>query len=103
VAHLRNGRVPEYRLRPSDFGLKEAPLEALRGGLPAENARTLIDLLSGCTGPRRDLVLINAAAALVVAGRAAGFREGVWIAAQAIDSGAARERLHALQGPEAGE
>jgi anthranilate phosphoribosyltransferase len=96
VAHLREGRIRMYLVRPADFGLDEAPLEAVRGGTPAENARTLLEILQGARGPKRDLVLINAAAALVVAGRAPDFRAGAALASETIDSGAALGLVRAM-------
>jgi anthranilate phosphoribosyltransferase len=78
---------------PEDAGLGRHPLEALRGGDAAYNAAALRALLDGAAGAYRDAVLLNAAAALIVAGKAAGWREGVTLAAQAIDDGAAADLL----------
>ena len=78
-------------------GLGPAPTEALAGGTPAENAALIVALLGGARGPQRDVVLLNASAALEVAGRAADLAEGVRRAAAAIDSGAAGERLERLR------
>ena len=78
-------------------GLAGAPIEALSGGTPAENAALISALLSGSRGPQRDVVLLNAAAALLVAGRAADLAAGVSLAAATIDSGAARVKLERLQ------
>lgn len=83
----------ESRLVPEDAGLPRHPLEALRGGDPAYNAAALRRLLSGEAGAYRDAVLLNAAAALIVAGRANGWAEGVAQAAEAIDDGRARALL----------
>jgi len=80
----------------TDFGVARAPLAALAGGDPATNAQIIRGILAGERGPRRDFVCINAAAALVAAGRTANFKEGARLAAEAIDSGAARARLDAL-------
>ncbi len=96
VAEARDGRVRSYRVAPEDFGLARAPLAALAGGDAAENARIIRRVLQGEPGPRRDIVLANAAAALVAAGLAAGFLEGARLAAQAIDSGGARTKLDQL-------
>ena len=82
---------------PEDAGLERAPPEAIRGGEPAENAAALHALLQGAPGAYRDIVLLNAAAALVVAGRAADLRAGAAIAARAIDSGAASGVLARLK------
>ncbi len=81
---------------PEDFGLGRASVEALRGGDPAANAELLRRVLEGEPGPHRDVVRANASAALVAAGKAQGFLEGVALAAEAIDSGAARGTLVAL-------
>lgn len=81
---------------PEDFGLKRAPARAFEGGNAATNAQLLLRILEGEAGPHRDLVLANASAALVVAGRAASFREGAERAAECLDSKAALEKLRAL-------
>ena len=81
---------------PEDFALRRAPAGVLQGGDPATNAELLRRVLEGKPGDHRDLVLVNASAALVAAGKAEGFVRGVEIAAQAIDSGAARRTLAAL-------
>jgi anthranilate phosphoribosyltransferase len=72
------------------------PIEALRGGEPAHNAGLMRDLLGGARGPLRDIVLLNSAAALLVAGRAPELRDGVALAAESLDSGAARRILDRL-------
>ncbi len=89
-------RVETREVMPEDFGLRRASLESLKGGDAATNAELFRRVLEGDRGPLRDLVLANASAALVVAGKAPGFREGVAVAAEAIDSGAARRKLEAL-------
>jgi len=99
VAELRDGRVLERDLTPEDAGLPRVRLEELAGGEVETNVAIARAVLSGVRGPRRDVVLLNAGAALTVAGRADDLREGVEIAAQAIDSGGAQrvlERLRAL-------
>jgi anthranilate phosphoribosyltransferase len=97
VAEVRDGSVRRFTLSPEDFGLAQAPLEALRGGTPQENAAMIRRLFEGEGGPRRDVVLMNSAAALVVTGLAADFREGAQLAAQAQSSGAALEKLEQLK------
>jgi anthranilate phosphoribosyltransferase len=97
VVALEDGRIREFTVAPEDAGLERAPPEAIRGGEPAENAAALQALLQGARGAYRDIVLLNAAAALVVAGRAADLRSGAVIAARAIDSGAASGVLARLQ------
>ncbi len=91
-----NPDVRMLRLAPENFGLDRAPLSALAGGGPAENAAIIRAIFNGEAGPRRDIVVMNAAAAIFVAGRAANLREGAELAAAAIDSGAAEEKLDAL-------
>jgi anthranilate phosphoribosyltransferase len=97
VAELDGGVVRTFEIRPEDAGLSPAPLEALRGGDPQANAAIARDVLSGAPGPKRDVVLLNAAAALVVAGRATSLREGVAQAAAAIDDGRARQLLERVR------
>ncbi len=96
VTEVCKGDVNSYSVTPEDFGLRRAPLEALAGGDAAENADIIVRLLEGEPGPRRDVVLANAAAALVAAGRARDFQEGVRVAAETIAAGTAREKLQAL-------
>jgi anthranilate phosphoribosyltransferase len=96
VQELQNGRVSSYTLTPEDAGLPRAPLESVKGGSPADNARRIRDIFAGATGPARDFVLLNAAAALIAGGRAKDLRDGVRIAAEAIDSGAATRVLDAF-------
>jgi len=96
VAEVHNANIRSYTIAPEDFGLDPAPLEALTGGDAAANAEIILEILGGEPGPRRDFVLVNAAAALVAAGRSGDFREGARLAAEAIDSGAARRKLDHL-------
>jgi anthranilate phosphoribosyltransferase len=101
VSELRGGAVRNFTVTPEDFGLARAPLEAIRGGDAKENAGIMHkilgrSLLYRAHGPQRDIVLANAAATLVAAGRAADFLDGMRIATESIDSGAAREKLEAL-------
>jgi len=88
-----DGHRNEYELDPADLGLPRAPVESMRGGGPEENARLAREVLAGAKGPRRDVVLLNAAAALRAAGLAKEWREGIGMAAEAIDSGKAGEVL----------
>lgn len=102
VVELRDGSIREFTVAPEDAGLTRAPISALRGGDPAENAAALVALLEGAAGPYRDCVLLNAAAALIVAGRAGDVREGAALAARSLDTGAARavlEKLRAASAP----
>jgi anthranilate phosphoribosyltransferase len=97
VAEVRNGNVRRLALRPEDFGLAPAPLASIEGGTPQENAVMIQKIFEGEAGPRRDVVLMNCAAALVITGMAGNFREGTEIAARALSSGAAREKLEELR------
>src|SRR6202162_3529292 len=96
VAEFKDGRIVEFEVVPEDAGVKPATLDQLKGGEPAHNAALMRDLLGGSHGPLRDIVLLNSAAALVVAGRADNLRDGADLAAQSIDSGAARQVLDKL-------
>jgi anthranilate phosphoribosyltransferase len=96
IGEVDHGSVRFYKVAPKDFGLSQAPLDAIAGGDVAMNAKLVHAILAGETGPRRDIVIANAAAALVAAGRAENFLEGAGLAAESIDSGAAREKLRAL-------
>lgn len=91
-----DGSIREVELHPEDFGLPVHPFEAILGGTPEANAQALRALLDGAPGAYRDAVLLNAAAALTVAGHADDLREGVAQAAESIDSGAARDKIIAL-------
>lgn len=93
-----DGTRKEYQLDPAELGLEMAPIETMRGGGPEENARLAREILDGATGPRRDVVLLNAAAALRACGRAKGWKEGLGLAAEAIDSGRAGEVLQRWAG-----
>ncbi|ETD87698.1 anthranilate phosphoribosyltransferase [Rhodobacter capsulatus] len=97
VAALRNGEITEFEVHPEEAGLPTHPFEAIIGGEPAENARAFNDLLDGRTGAYRDAVVLNAAAALVVAGKAGDLKTGAEMAAESLDSGAAKARLVALR------
>jgi anthranilate phosphoribosyltransferase len=96
VAELNHGKVETFEVAPDMAGLKTAKLDDLRGGDPAANAATLHKLLDGAEGPIRDIVLLNAAAALIVAGKAKDLKEGVAIGAKSIASGAAKQSLAKL-------
>jgi anthranilate phosphoribosyltransferase len=96
VAELRDGKVSTFAVTPEDAGLPRARRDDLKGADPATNAARMVDLLDGRSGPLRDVVLLNAAAALIVAGRARDLRDGVAQAAKAIDSGAAKRVLERL-------
>jgi len=96
LSEVREGVVRTFTVRPEDFGLPRATIQDLRGGDREQNAQIIRAILDGEPGPRRDIVLMNAAAALVAGGRARDLKEGVALAAHAIDTGAARAKLDAL-------
>ena len=96
VAALADGEIETFDLAAGDVGLPRARLEDLRGGDPGYNARLMRGLLGGAGGPLRDIVLLNAGAALLVAGRVEDLADGIELAARSVDSGAARQVLAAL-------
>ena len=96
VSEVREGVVRTFVVRPEDFGIARATIADLLGGDREQNAEIIRSILGGEIGPRRDIVLMNAAAALVAGGRARDLKEGVALGAQSIDSGQARGKLAAL-------
>ena len=94
VAEIARGKITCFEIRPEDAGLPKTPNGALRGGTPKTNARKLRALLEGKFGPYRDVVLMNAGAALMIAGKAGDLKGGVKLAASAIDRGRARATLN---------
>ena len=97
VAEVRDGTVRSYSVTPEDFGIRRAPIAEIAGGDAAANAAVVRAVLEGKRGAPREVVIANAAAALVAAGCAENFREGAQRAAEAIDSGAARRKLEELR------
>lgn len=97
VVALDAGAVRTFVVAPEEADLPRAPIEAIRGGDAAHNAAALLELLGGARGPYRDTVVLNAAAALVVAGKAADLRRGARLAAEALDTGAAAATLQRLR------
>jgi len=96
VSEVRGGGVRTMTVRPEDFGLTRASIADLRGGDREQNAEIIRTILAGEPGPKRDIVLMNASAALVAGGRARDLKEGVELAARSLDGGAANERLERL-------
>ena len=90
------GDVRTFVVDPAALGLEQARPEELKGGDPAVNAQAVHDVLEGAKGPQRDIVLLNAAGALVVVGEAGDLEEGLSLAAQSLDSGRARSCLDRL-------
>jgi anthranilate phosphoribosyltransferase len=93
ITQLHSGKITTYYLDPKELDLPRAELASLKGGLPADNAAIMRALLQGESGPKRDTVLLNAAAGLLVAGKASDYREGLSLAAESIDSGKALDKL----------
>jgi anthranilate phosphoribosyltransferase len=96
IAHLKESRVRSYTLNPEEFGLSLARPDDIRGGSAEENAQIIRAILNAEKGPKREMVLLNAGAAFVAAGLDKNLNEGIERAAEAIDSGLAREKLEAL-------
>src|SRR5215469_12306126 len=97
VAEVRDGKAQKFNVTPEEFGVKRAPIEAIRGGTAAENAALIRRILEAEAGPPRDIVVINGAAALVAAGVAENFLGAAEVARSAIDSGAACRTLRSLK------
>jgi anthranilate phosphoribosyltransferase len=96
VVEVKEGRTEEWFLRPEDVGLESAAIELIAGGEPEENAATVTGVLEGKGGPPRDVVALNAGAAILVGGGSEDLAQGIERAGEAIDSGAAREVLRRL-------
>jgi anthranilate phosphoribosyltransferase len=96
VFELKDGSVKAYELDPKDLGLGRSRPEDLRGGTPAENAALLAQVLDGEAGPRREVVVLNAAAAILAAGKSDTWPEAMAIARESLDSGRAKQTLTRL-------
>jgi len=97
ITEVRDGRIRKFTVTPEEFGVARAPLAALRGGTPQENAALIRGIFEGHQGAPRDVVVVNAAAALVVAGVAKDFRSGAQLAVETIESGRALAKLEQLR------
>jgi anthranilate phosphoribosyltransferase len=97
VSEYKDGAVIDYFIHPSDFDLPMGKPEDLKGGDARDNAAIALQVLKGQLGPRRDIVLLNASAGLTAAGKAKDFRDGILLAGEAIDSGAALQKLEQLR------
>lgn len=98
ISELKDGEITTYEIMPEDFGLSRCSIEEIKTGTPEENAHTIRGVFSGAiTGPRRDAIILNAAGALIVGGKATGFEAGLALANKLIDSGAAAEKLNQLR------
>jgi len=93
VAELSKGEIREYTISPEDFGLQRCSPEQVRGGSPEENAEIIKAVLDGESGPKMDIVLLNASAAICAGGKAGSIKEGLEVAQKSIASGAAKEKL----------
>ena len=96
VAELKNGHIREYKIRPGDFGMKRASLDAIRADSVEDSLRIINEVLDNRPGPARDIVCLNAGAAIYTAGVAVSLEQGVALAADSIASGKAREKLRQL-------
>jgi anthranilate phosphoribosyltransferase len=96
ISHLKNGEVRTFDLTPEEVGLRRATPEAIKGGNAFENAQIIREILNGQQGPKRDIVLLNAAAAFMAVGLDSNFKEGIERAKISIDSGQAKEKLEQL-------
>jgi len=97
VVEIRNGEIRQFVMTPEDFGISSAKIESIQGGDASENARLIEAIFRGEPGPKRDIVLLNAAPAIVAAGAASTWKDGIRLAAESIDSGAAMRKLEELR------
>ena len=97
ICELKDYKITNFTLNPSDAGLKISPITEIKGGDPLYNAKAILNLLDGEKNAYRDIVLINAAAALMISGKVDNITDGVVIASESIDSGAAKNALNKLQ------
>ena len=97
VSELRNGTVEAYTLDPTTLGIPKAEPEVLLGGTPEENAEIIVNMLKGEKGPKRDIVVLNAGAAILTSGAADSLEAGIELASKSIDSGAALAKLEGLK------
>ena len=96
ISELKDGKVSTYWIGPEEFNMKRCSPEDLKGGSPEENAGIIRDVLNGKKGSKRDIVLLNAAAAIVAGGKANNIAEGIQVASESIDSGASQKKLDEL-------
>lgn len=97
VCEIRDGKLIKYQLDPADYGITRAPLDTIVGGTAQDNARITLDILEGKPGPRRDIVVLNTACALYIAQKAESIAEGVRMAEESIDTGAAKQKFNRLK------
>ncbi|MEE2704864.1 MAG: anthranilate phosphoribosyltransferase [Pseudomonadota bacterium] len=96
ICELKANKIKKFSLNPTDAGLKESPIEEIKGGDPQYNAKAIVNLLNGKKNAYRDIVLINAAAALMLANKTVNIKDGVTIASKSIDTGSAKNALNKL-------
>ncbi|MEW6163405.1 MAG: anthranilate phosphoribosyltransferase, partial [Nitrospirota bacterium] len=97
VSRFKDGKVGNFSIVPEDFGIERKKIDSIRGGSKEDNALITLSILNGERGPRRDIVLMNSAAALMVAGRTEDFNTAIAMAADAIDSGKASKKLEEIK------
>ena len=97
ISEVHRAKVKTYKIRPGDFGIKTGTIEDIQGGSAEDNARIVLKILEGERGPRRDIVLLNAAAGIMAGGRASDFPAAIKAAEESIDSGKALAKLEALK------
>ncbi len=93
IVELNSGRLTKYTVTPEKLGIKRASVKEIAGGTPEENARDIVDILKGKKGAKRDIIVINAGAAMLVSGKAETLASGIKMANQSIDNGAALNKL----------
>jgi len=96
ITELNKGKINSYYTSPDDFNITQADLKDIHGGSPQENAKIILDVLSGKKGPKRDIVILNSAAALYICGKTNSIKDGIAIAEASIGSGSALSKLKAL-------
>jgi anthranilate phosphoribosyltransferase len=97
VSEVYKSRLNDYELEPEDFGINRAELKDLEGGTASDNAKISLDVLNGKLGPKRDIVILNAAAAIYVADKVKSIKEGIKLASESVDSGKALKKLELLK------
>ena len=97
VAELKDNKVDVYDINPEDYGFEISPLNSIVGSDAKENAKIIEDVLKGEKGPKQDIVLLNAGAAIYTSGKVKSLKEGIEAAKQSIDSGKALKKLEALK------
>ncbi len=97
ISELCHGKIDNYTIEPADFGIASAPIEGIQGGNIEDNTAIAFDVLNRISGPKRDIVTLNAGAAIYVAGKANSLAHGIELAKESIDSGRARAKVELLK------